>query len=50
MPAPASAEERAAEERRKKVELRIVTDQAIKEFRESIIKIVDRSTSTLPRT
>ena len=43
MPAPApAAEERAAEERRKKVELRIVTDQAIKEFRESIIKIVDQ--------
>ena len=36
-----TADEHAAEERRKKVELRIVTDQAIKEYRESIIINVD---------
>ena len=38
-----AAEERAAEEetRRQKIELRIITDRAIKEYRESIISNVD---------
>ena len=43
---------RAAEEaaRRKKIEIRIVADRAIKEFRESIIKIVDLDPDALTRT